>query len=110
MTLCAVVRSVTAHGLSLVVGPQAAVSVGAVRTVVLTTGLAVIALEAGTGLGTDTYTVALLDVLDVLANADGLANDFVTDAAWVGCGELHPFSYEDYLVFSIELTHPELRV
>jgi len=79
-----IVGSITTHCLSLVVGPQATVGVGAVRAVVLAASLAVVTLEASTRLSTDTYTVTLLDVLDILAHTNSLADDFVANTAWVG--------------------------
>jgi hypothetical protein len=38
-------------------------------------------LQTAAGLGTNAHTVALLYVLDVLANFDGFANDLMTDNA-----------------------------
>jgi hypothetical protein len=46
-----------------------------------------VTLQASTGLGTNTYAVADLDaVLNVISNADGLANDLVANDARVGGG------------------------
>jgi len=43
-------------------------------------------LEARASLSTDTDTVTLLYVLDVLSNLDGLADDFMADDAGLdGC-------------------------
>ena len=47
--------------------------------VLLAVGFAVVAFEARVVLSTDADDVADLDVLDVLADADGLTNDFVAD-------------------------------
>ena len=77
-----VVRSVTTVRLAAV-RPLSTVGVRGLGAVVLVTGLALLALEARAGLGTDSDTVADLNVLDVLADLDGLANDLVADTAWV---------------------------
>jgi hypothetical protein len=55
------------------------VRVDEVRAVVFVGILADIALEAGPYLGADADTIALLDVLDVLSDVDGTADDFVAD-------------------------------
>jgi len=77
-----VVRRVSTVRLASV-GPLAAVGVSGLGAVVLVAGLALLALEARAGLGADSDAVAQLDVLDLLADADGLADDLVADAAWV---------------------------
>jgi len=77
-----VVRGVSTVGLASV-GPLSTVGVRGLGAVVLVTGLALLALEARAGLGADADTVADLDVLDLLADADGFADDLVANAAWV---------------------------
>ena len=51
-----------------------------VGAVVLIVGLAVSASQVGANLGTYANSVTDLDALDALADFDGLADDFVTDA------------------------------
>lgn len=54
----------------------------AVAVILLAVGaLRAVVLSAAPCLGADTDTVADLDVLDVLAYADGFADDFVANAA-----------------------------
>lgn len=50
------------------------------RAVILVLALADIALQAGPHLGTNTNAIAHLNLLHVLADLDGLANNLVTDA------------------------------
>ena len=50
-----------------------------IRAVVLLVSLALITVQVGLDLGTDTHTVANLDRLDVFADFDGLTNDLVAD-------------------------------
>lgn len=76
--------SVTTIRLALVVWVDRAVGVdAATQTVLLQTSGAVwaVLLLAAASLGADTDTVSDLDVRDVLADLDGLANDLVADAA-----------------------------
>lgn len=80
-----VVVGVSTVGLANIVGVDGAVGadhLGAVVDSASGTLNAVLA-EAAAGLGTYTDTVTDLDVLDVLADLDGLADDFVADTA--GC-------------------------
>lgn len=51
-----------------------------VRAVVLLIGLTLVASKIGTDLSTNTSTVANLDVLDLAADLDDLADDFVAYA------------------------------
>ena len=53
-----------------------------VRTVVLVVRFAKLALQTGTDLGTNTNTVSNLDGCHLVADFDGLTDDFVTDADW----------------------------
>jgi hypothetical protein len=80
----AVVRSVTAIRLSLVLGVHGSVRVDdAAVAVVLLAGGAVwaILLEARAGLGANADACALLNVLYVAADLDGFADDLVADDA-----------------------------
>lgn len=51
-----------------------------VRAVVLICALALLALETTPDLGANTDSVALLYLLDILANLDSFSNNFVADA------------------------------
>ncbi len=51
-------------------------------------GAAALASETGFALGAESDPVANLDVLDLGADADGRADDFVSDAAGVLCWAL----------------------
>jgi hypothetical protein len=82
----AVVVGVASIRLALAARIDVAVGVGALtRAVALPVRLTLdaVGLEAGPGLGADANAVADLDVLDVLADPDGLADDLMADAA--GC-------------------------
>jgi hypothetical protein len=83
-TVGAVVVGVATVGLVLAVGVDGSVGVDGLLAVGHVAVLAVNALEARLGLGTNTDTVADLDVLDLLANTDSLADNLVADAARVG--------------------------
>ena len=52
------------------------------RTVVLIIRLAKLAFQAGADLGTDSNAVSDLDGGHLVADLDGLANDFMTNADW----------------------------
>ena len=52
------------------------------RTVVLVIRLAKLALQAGADLGTNSNAVSDLDGGHLVADFDGLANDFMTNADW----------------------------
>lgn len=52
------------------------------RTVVLVVRFAKLALQTSTDLGTNTNTVSNLDGCHLVADFDGLTDDFVTDADW----------------------------
>lgn len=85
MTGSTVVCGVSSVRLALLgLGVDRAVGAYHFGAVVLVSSLAVLALQACIGLSTDTNAVTNLDVLDVLSNADCLANDFMADTA--GCG------------------------
>jgi hypothetical protein len=58
----------------------AVVGVDHIRAVVFVLVFAELALEARRDLSTNTNTVADLDLADLVANSDSLANDFVTNA------------------------------
>lgn len=78
----------TTIALALIVRPLSSISLHTTTpAVVLPPRLALLTLQASTRLRTNTNTVADLDVLDVLADAHGLADDLVADTAWVGRGE-----------------------
>lgn len=62
------------------IGVLCAVGVELVGAVVLLVGLAVVAREVGTDLSTNTNAVSDLDVFNLGANLDGLANDLVSYA------------------------------
>ena len=78
----AVVGGIASHGLArLGLAVDGAVGVDSLGAVVLVVVVALLAVTAGVCLSTDTDAVTDLDVLDVASNLDGLADDFVTDAA-----------------------------
>lgn len=79
----AVVVGVSTIRFALVVGVNRAVGINGVNTVRLQTigALITVRLQARICLSTNTDAIADLDVLDVLANSNGLANDFVANAA-----------------------------
>ena len=52
------------------------------RTVVLVIGLAKLAFQAGADLGTNSNAVSNLDGGHLVADFDGLADDFMTNANW----------------------------
>ena len=52
------------------------------RTIVFIIRLAKLALQAGADLGTNSNTVSDLDRGHLIANFDGLANNFMTNADW----------------------------
>jgi hypothetical protein len=83
-TVGAVVVGVATVGLVLAVGVDGSVGVDGLLAVGHVAVLAVNTLEARLGLGTNTDAVADLDVLNLLANTDSLANNLVANAARVG--------------------------
>jgi len=62
------------------IGVCAVVSVDHIRAVVFVLVVAELALQARRDLGTNTNTVADLDLADLVTNSDSLADDFVTNA------------------------------
>lgn len=84
VSIGSVVVGIATHGLALAIGVDGAVcaDVGAAAVVLASDGaLGAVGLHAGASLGTDTDAVTDGDVLHVLTDADGLADDLVSDAA-----------------------------
>jgi hypothetical protein len=84
VTVGAVMCSISTVGFALVVGIDRAVRVNRPTVAMVlecVRAVGAIGLEARACLRADTNTVALLDMLYVLANLDGFANDLVTDDA-----------------------------
>ena len=62
------------------IGIGCAVGINSIRAVVFLIGFAVFASQIGADLSTNTYAIPDLDGLDVLANLNRFADDFVSDA------------------------------
>jgi hypothetical protein len=77
--VCADVRSETTMS-DAAIRVFAVVSVDHIRAVVLVLVLAKLALKTRRNLGSNTHTVSNLDILDLIAYSDSLADNFVTDA------------------------------
>jgi hypothetical protein len=80
----AIVRSISAVGFALVVGIDRAVGVNSLTVAMVLKSIRTvraIRLEARACLRADTNAVALLNMLYILANLDGFANNLVTNDA-----------------------------
>jgi hypothetical protein len=80
----AVVCCISAVGFALIAGVHGTICVDGLTVAVVLEALGTVRavfLQTAAGLGTDAHAVALLYVLDVFANFDGFADNFVANDA-----------------------------